>query len=68
MYSRIFAEYKRLTKIIVSDVFMVRELYNEQVEVLVKVAMMKFLDVTHVPALILFVKTTWGIKSLVRDV
>ena len=47
---------------------MVRELYNEQIDVLVRLAMMKVMDVTHIPAPIFFVKETGGGKSLVRDI
>ena len=59
---------QRLISIVASDVFAIPLLYKEQMDVLVKLAMMKFRESPSVPAPLLFVKATGGGKSLVRDI
>ena len=59
---------RRLISIVALDVFGVSTLYKEQMEVLLKLAMMKFRESSIVPAPVLFVKATGGGKSLVRDI
>ena len=59
---------QRLISIVAADVFAIPSLYKEQMDVLVKLAMMKFRESPSVPAPLLFVKATGGGKSLVRDI
>ena len=59
---------QRLITIVASDVFGVSSLYTEQMDILTKLALMKFRDSHTIPAPILFVKATGGGKSLVRDI
>ena len=59
---------QRLISIVASDIFAVTTLYKEQMDVLVKLALMKFRESSVVPAPLLFVKATGGGKSLVRDI
>ena len=59
---------QRLILIVASDVFSVSTLNKEQMEVLLRLAMMKFQETPVVPASILLVKATVGEKSLVPDI
>ena len=58
----------RLISVVALDVFSISALYKEQMDVLVKSALMKFRDSSVAPAPPLFVKATGGGKSLVRDI
>ena len=59
---------RRLILIVASDVFGVSTLYKEQMEVLLRLAMMKFRESPAVPAPVLLVEVTSGGKSLVWDI
>ena len=59
---------QRLISIVASDVFSIPTLYKEQIDILVKLSMMKFKDSPSVPGPLLFVKATGGGKYLVRDI
>ena len=53
---------QRLISILASDVFAISTLYSEQMDALVKLALMKFRESLVVPAPLLFVKATGGGK------
>ena len=59
---------QRLISIVASDVFAIPLLYKYQMDVLVKLAMMKFRESPAVPTPLLLVKAAGGGKYLVRDI
>ena len=59
---------KRLSGMVASNVFGINPLYPAQLDVLSRLALMKFKDSPLKPSSVLFVHPTGGGKSLVRDV
>ena len=59
---------RTLSQTVARDVFGIPSLYSAQLDVLTRIAMMKFKSLHHKFAPVLFVYPTGGRKSLVRDV
>ena len=61
------SEARRLSSIVVKYVFSADLLHDDQLEILERLALMKFKQSPVKPAPLLFVKATGGGKSMVRD-
>jgi len=68
MQSQLQSCAERLSIRVARDVFSIHPLYPAQVDVLSRLALMKFKESTLKPSSVLFVHPTGGGKSLVRDV
>ena len=68
LQSQLQSRAERLSRLVARNIFSTPTLYPEQVDVLIRLALMQFKDSPIKPPFILFVHLTGGGKLLVRDV